>query len=262
MNLQTFRTALIILPLILSSNAFAIDQVILKDGTTVEGKILSDVPNLHVDIELVNGSKKRYSQAEVASVERDVPSNKDSRMNGNTSEAYFGAQVGVQMSLDPALLGTTTTSTSYLAWGARGGVNVTQFDFAKFAIGLSFNHVEQTPLVVGGSTISDNRILAQLLFRKVGDTGFYFGPEFGIDFSSSTASLFSPFSSSGTGLTYGADVGYDYYFSPSFSMGPDVQYEYTGVITYNASGTVAAIAPATSIATNRLLILMTATFHL
>jgi hypothetical protein len=261
MNLHKYRSALIILSLILCSNAFAIDQVKLKNGTTIEGKVLSDVPNLHVDIELINGNKKRYPHDEVESVERDVPSNKDSHMNGNTSEAYFGAQVGIQMSLDPATPGATT-STSYLSWGARGGVNVAQLDFAKFAIGISFNHVDQTPVVVGGSTISDNRIFAQLLFRKVGDTGFYFGPQFGIDFSNSTNVLVPALSLSGSGLTYGVDMGYDYYFSPSFSMGPDVQYEYTGVITYNASGTVASVAPATSITSNRLLILLTATFHL
>ena len=36
-----------------STSAFAIDQVILKNGSIVEGKVLSDVPNRHVDIQLV-----------------------------------------------------------------------------------------------------------------------------------------------------------------------------------------------------------------
>jgi len=229
---------------VFASNAFAIDQVVLKSGDVIEGKVLSEVPNLHVDIQLLNGNKKRYQMADVASVERDVPSNADTHMNGSTSEAYVGAQLGMLTSLD----GGSGTNTLFI-WGARGGVNVAQLgDFAKFAVGLSFTHYEQS--ATSGSTTltaANNEILAQLLFRKVGDTGFYFGPEIGLSLVSLSISGTTAASGSTSVFTFGLDTGYDYYFSPGFSMGPDLRYE-------RASSSGASL--------NTLDIMLTGTIHL
>ena len=145
------RTALYLMILTLSSNAFAIDQIVLNNGNIVEGKVLAEVPNRHVDIQLVNGTKKRYKMSDVSSVDRDVPSNVDSKMAGNESGFYFGPQLGLRMTMDSATAGTTTT---FFTWGARAGFNTAQLgDFAKFAVGLSFLHADQTVLT---DTASEN----------------------------------------------------------------------------------------------------------
>jgi len=258
MKLHTRCAALFTVLLILSSNAFAIDQVILKSGAVVEGKILSEEPNMHVDIELVNGIRKRYEQSEIQNVQRDVPSNNDSHMNGNTSEVYIGAQLGMLMGLDPVLV--PGTPTSFFAWGARAGVNVAQMsDFAKLALGLSYTNSTQTTTVgVLSTTKSDNTVVAQLLFRKVADTGFYFGGEVGMDFQSVTTTG-SVTTLNTSPLTFGADVGYDYFFSSGFSMGPDLRYDYVAASTYTLNGAASALS---QLASNNLKILLTATIHL
>ncbi len=247
MKLHKLRIALLLTVLFFNSSAFAIDQVILKNGAIIEGKVLADVPNRHVDIQLVNGNKKRFQQTEVASVERDVPSNVDKSMSGSTSEFYFGPQLGLNFGLN-------TGGTSDFSWGARFGANATQLsDFAKLAFGLSFMHLQST---VSNVTGSDNQIMVQILFRKVGNTGFYFGPELGLDFASISVTGSSA-SITGTAFTFGADLGYDYYVSSGFSFGPDVRYEHIGSTTLTAS-TGGSLVTSGS---DNLKALLTGTFH-
>ncbi len=208
--------ALSILGLTFGWNAFAIDQVVLKNGSIIEGKVLSEVPNRYVDIKLVNGSKKRYQQSDVASVERDVPSNIDSRMSGSTSEVFFGVNLGGFTDL------SLSSSPIKFNWGGRFGVNAAQLgDFSKLAFAISYNHTSNS--VTDGTdkasaTLSE--LGAQMLFRKVGNTGFYFGPEIGLAILSLTVNADS---GSDSAFFYGAVTGYDYYLSNGFSMGPQVQ---------------------------------------
>jgi len=262
MKLHRLCAASLISLCILSSNAFAIDQVILKNGAVVEGKILAEEPNLHVDIELTNGIKKRYEQSEIQRVERDVPSNSDSQMNGNTSEAYVGAQLGMAMNMTstttPVVAGTTT---SFFTFGARAGVNVAQIsDFAKLALGLTYTYTSllSTGVVSAYSSNTDNQVMAQILFRKVGGTGFYFGGEVGMDFISMTT-VALPVSYTANAIAFGGDVGYDYYFSPSFSMGPDIRFDYTNSATLSTAGSTSTVA---TVPTSFLKIMLTATLHL
>lgn len=194
MKLHQFCSALIISILTLSSSAFAIDQVILKNGTVVEGKVLNDVPNRHVDIRLVNGDTKRFQQTEVSSIERDVPSNTDSKMSGNTSEMFLGFNLG-------GALANVTGAKMVFNGGARFGVNASQLgNFSKLAFALSFN-----------ASSSNSELMLQALFRKVANSGFYFGPELGLMIASSTSKF-----------DIGGLLGYDYYASNSFSFGPEV----------------------------------------
>ena len=229
MKLYRLRSALLLSILSFNSSAFAIDQVILKNGDVIEGKILSDVPNRHVDIQLTNGNKKRYNQSDVASLERDVPSNTDSHLSGSTSEFYFGPQLGLSFSLKSG------GSTNFV-WGGRLGVNATQLgDFAKLAFGLTYMHEQNTQTISGAAiTGSSNILLAQMLFRKVGNTGFYFGPEVGLSFVLLTATGTTD-NITGSGFTFGVDVGYDYYVSSGFSFGPSIHYLHVGQTTLTAS---------------------------
>lgn len=201
------------LALMTSTSALAIDQVILSNGEIVEGKVLSDVPNRHVDIQLINGNKRRFQRNEVASVERDVPSNKDTDTYGSDRRVYFGLNAGGSLNFD------SLQKDVLFNYGARFGVNVAQLgDFSKFAFGLAYNRSSQTTSL--GSSASVNQLMIQLLFRKVANSGFYFGPELGLAIVSSD--IVGLGSNSSTKFDIGALVGYDYYFSPSFSMGPEV----------------------------------------
>jgi hypothetical protein len=199
-------------------SAYAIDQVILKSGQTVEGKVLDDVPNRHVDIELPNGDKRRFEQTEVASVERDVPSRvKNSDYYGNDSVGYAGINLGGALA---ASNGNTTFKFNY---GARFGVNAGQVgDFSKFAVGLSFNRSSFSDL---SFQYNVTEVMMQFLLRKIANSGFYFGPEVGIMVLDSTISGFGATNSgSNTKFNLGGVVGYDFFFNPQFSIGPEIQY--------------------------------------
>ncbi len=200
----------------LTRDAFAIDQVILSNGTIVEGKVLSDVPNRHVDIEMINGTKKRFQKTEVASIERDVPSNKDSNLLGNTSRMYAGGLFGL------ALVNDDSLKTAF-NFGARFGVNFSQMgDFAKLAAGISIDHYKITDY-----RTTNTNLLAQLLLRKINNGGLYFGPEFGLSFAKTEIEVGAvTLSSSKTTFAAGAVIGYDYYATPTVSFGPEIHFQH------------------------------------
>ena len=212
---------LLTLTLTLAPAAFAVDQITLSSGETLEGKVLSDVPNRHVDFQTLNGIKKRYPRSEVTQIERDIPSNKVNEMYGSDSRVYFGATLGGYKVISA---GGGDVRFNY---GGRFGVNVAQLgDFSKFAFGLAFNRSSVSNF---GISTSVNELMVQLLFRKIANSGFYFGPEFGLAFISSDFGGLAS-SSTNTDFDVGGLVGYDYYFSPSFSVGPEVH------VTHASSG--------------------------
>jgi len=260
MKLHKLCIALIVSFLSLSNDAFAIDQIILKSGAVVEGKILNEEPNLHVDIELTNGTRKRYEESEIQSVERDVPSNKDSQMTGNSSIAYIGGQLGLGMNIVGATTTSVATTTNAFTWGFRGGVNVAQLgDFAKFALGISYTNTTYNPTlsatVSSINTLVDNQIMAQILFRKIGGSGFYIGPELGAEIITNTV---LGIAYNGTVFSFGGDMGYDLYLSQNISLGPDIRFDYAGAGTYSTTGTTSTILlPAYSF----LKIMATLTYH-
>ena len=163
-----------------------------------------------------NGSKKRYQQTDVASVERDVPSNIDSRMSGSTSEVFFGVNLGGYTNL------ALTSSPIKFNWGGRFGVNAAQLgDFSKLAFALSYNNTTNSATSgTNSASATVSELGAQMIFRKVGNTGFYFGPEIGLAILSLTVNSNSASTSE---FEYGVVTGYDYYLSNGFSMGPQVQ---------------------------------------
>lgn len=215
MKLQRLFAASIMLLTTLAPTAFAIDQVVLKNGDIVEGRILADVPNRHVDIQLINGTKKRYLQTDVASVERDVPSNLDRRMSGSDSETFFGVNLG-------GSLLNLTGATIQFNWGARFGVNTAQLgDFSKLAFSIAYNSSTYSD-TTGAASATISELMIQPLFRKVANTGFYFGPEIGLLFAS--ASISGATLGSTNRFNFGVLTGYDYYFTNSFSLGPEIHF--------------------------------------
>lgn len=249
------RCLLFISLLVLSANAFGFDQVILKSGAVIKGEIIDEDEeefSEFVSIKLPSGTTKRYPQSQIASVERDASSPRDSRHESN-SDFYLGGQIGMELSLDTTI---TANPSSIFVWGLRAGWNATQVgNFAKLALGASFTHSEKTLLT---TTTSSNSLLAQLLFREVAHSGFYFGPEFGINVMTGTSTVLASTTFMATPFMFGFVGGYDYYVNPDFSLGPDIRYESVGVQNYTMSGAAYTSNPSY----NQMQFLFTATFHL
>ena len=201
--------------------SFAIDQVILKNGQVVEGKILNDVPNRHVDIELVNGGNKRFNQSEVASVERDVPSTQDQNMYGNQSRLSFGLLGGA------FIQSMGTQKKVQFDYGAQ--INVTagsMGDFGKFSMGLAYTRTSRTYDTIPSLSLNTNEIMLQFLVSRLGNGGFYFGPQAGILVASANISGAATQPDSITDFDLGAVAGYDVFMTPNFSVGPQVSYSH------------------------------------
>ncbi len=247
---------LLVFTALYSFSAFAIDQITLKSGEIVQGKVLNEVPNLHVDIEMTNGTKKRFSANDVANVERDVPSNKDTQMLGNDSRIYLGVLAGA------AFWSANGSSTkTQFAYGARFGVNATPLgDFATLAVGLDFDRYSVTSDPVFGTastyTYAYNNLMAEILFRRIAGGGFYIGPELGITIQNRTIGNLSL---SGTSIAVGGVAGYDYYSSSSFSFGPEAQFVSHAAV--NGTTTTASTTTLTAPSTTDFKVLATMTFH-
>jgi len=212
--------------------AFAIDQVILQDGRTIEGTVLNDVPNRHVDIRLSNGRTQRFQKSEVALVERDVPSSNDRSMLGNQSKAWISILAGGYTSLTNS---TSGANSIFFDFGAKIGFNAANLDFGWFACALSYDYVSQSSsTTIFTATQNYHDLNAQLLLTRVGGSGFYVGPNAGIAiFSVGATGLGVGASTSTSYIEAGAQAGYDLFLSPSFSIGPDVRYEHIFTIEGN-----------------------------
>lgn len=193
---------LLLIGVVLSSlNALALDQVVLNSGEILQGKVLLDVPNRHVDIQFPNGTMRRIPKKDVAEVERDIPAGNNERaFRGSTSEAFWGVWMGVVLELDD------DQKDAFYTASTRIGFNAAQLgNFAKFAPGLRL-----------GYTSGFVELMANLGLRKISNTGVYFTPEFGVGFISGVGSS--------TQFAGGAVLGYEYFVSDNFSIGPDISY--------------------------------------
>ena len=195
-----------------TASSFAMDQVVLSSGEIVEGKVLSDVPNRHVDIQLINGQKRRYARDQVASVERDVPSNRDSDMMGVNRRIFFAPMAGLILNIDNGL--------SEFGFGAKFGVNTGNLGEATFAPALSYRMLSSSSGTASGSL---HLIDTQFLFKRLASSGFYLGPQAGLIVISGTNGTYS---ATGAVFSVGADLGYEIQLSDSFSIGPDFNFNH------------------------------------
>ncbi len=225
MNKLASRLAIVVAALLtLASTALAIDQVTLTNGQVVQGKVLNDVPNRHVDIELINGNTKRFERSEVASVDRDVPNRvKDREMFGNDSSAFFSLLAGGAYQFNGG-----ANNNVLFNYGAKIGLNTSQMgDFARLGFALAYDRTTQSQdnfLPGLNLTTTYNDLNFQVLFMRVGNSGLYFGPNIGLAIFSTSTTIGG--SSSSSNFEAGAGIGYEAFLTDTFSVGPDVRYEH------------------------------------
>lgn len=203
-----------------SLSAFAIDQLTLTNGQIVQGKVLNDVPNRYVDIELLNGNTKRFERSEVTSVDRDVPNrSKDREMYGNQSNGFASVLLG---GYDNLASNYNNPNKVLFDYGVKLGMTTSQMDSGgRLGFALSFDRVSQSS---GSLTAAYNDLNVQMLMMRIANGGLYLGPNVGLAITSLSDS--SGNSITQTDFEAGFGIGYEAYLSDSFSIGPDVRYEH------------------------------------
>ena len=232
-EMKAFFASMMVGATLLAAPAFAIDQIRLGNGELVEGTILNDVPNRHVDIRLSNGRVQRFQKTEVASIERDVPSSKDSSMRGSESRGWVSLLLGGHVNMNQS---AGTVNPMNFMFGFKAGVHTANLDFARLSFAISYDYVNQsTPFGVISVSSSYHDLNLQGLLTRVGGSGLYLGPNLGLAmFSNSNA--FSPVGSSSmsSNFEFGVGAGYELFVSPSFAIGPDLRYEHIFTVERNA----------------------------
>jgi hypothetical protein len=222
MNTVILRISALLLVLAQPLSAFAIDQVTLTNGQMFEGTVLNDVPNRHVDLRLINGKTKRFQRGEIAGVDRDVPSTSDRSLRGNQSGMSFSGFGGGYANLN------STTTQVVFDMGVKAAINASNLDFAWLTFGLSYDYISNlTPGAIAGAGNSMHDLNGQVLFTRIGNSGFYGGMIGGLVITSQGSLFGTPGgSTSTTQFQIGADAGYDFFISDSFSLGPEARFEH------------------------------------
>jgi hypothetical protein len=112
--------------------------------------------------------------------------------------------------------------TTQFNYGAHIGIDAGNVGaFSKLAFGFHFDNMN----LRNGNTMDDRvsygTTLAQINFRRVAGTGFYFGPEGGF-------TIVSLGNVSSDAYTIGAFAGYDWNFCHHLSLAPEVHYDRNG----------------------------------
>lgn len=208
------------------TEAFAIDQVRLKDGQLIEGTVLSDVPNRYLDIRLVSGQTRRIQKADVESVERDLPSETaDGAVVGNESRSWGAIVLGGASNL--SALGSNMN----FNFGLRFGMHLTKMDFAWLSLGVGYDYLSNinalNTMLLNNLIVPNHDFHFEMLLTRVGQTGFYFGPGagFAVFENAMNAGLMGG-NTMTSSLAFGGVAGYSLSVSKSLHIGPDLRFEY------------------------------------
>ena len=133
---------------------------------------------------------------------------------------YLGVMGGVAVS-NSGVAGPTTSHPSQLNYGARIGIEAFQIaNFSKVAFGVSYDDYAIS-MYQSKDSLGYASVMAQVNFREVAGSGFYFGPEVGMSILSVDTAM--------TGiLSYGAFAGYEIKLCDHLAIGPEVHYDYFG----------------------------------
>lgn len=127
-----------------------------------------------------------------------------------------------------------------LNYGVKVGVLAGNLGETQIGVSLSYDRASQKLSIpttsntgLGASVNSTesataiyNDLNLAFLFSRVANSGFYGGPNIGLAvLAASYDNAFSP-GQSFTNFELGAEMGYEYFLSDRFSMGPDLRYEH------------------------------------
>ncbi len=225
----------LVLFLVLAESVFAMDQLTLINGQMVEGTIVKDVPGRHIDIKLINGQTKRYRHSDIASIDRDVPSDAAPAAGGSENSAWFSVLLGGYLNLttmnNAATLGVNSGSPMLFDFGVKFGLIASDLDFAKLAFALSYDYVFD-PNSNNNSFFYVSRsyhdLNVQALFTRLGKSGFYFGPTLGFAIfpQQNQLGISTMNQNRATSLFQaGAVAGYEFLVSEGLSIGPDLRFQ-------------------------------------
>ena len=171
-----------------------------------------------------------YALKGLASITYNLDTHETAKAHYNSSTTEDVGYIGVMggFALQNLSSGqSSNTSNSQFAYGVHAGKNVTTLgNFSKVAIGVSADR-----FVVNADEPTISRaymaVLGQVLFREVGGSGFFFGPEAGIGFLtfSSTLNPTTVENTTGSGLVYGGALGYEGYLTQHVSVGPEFHFD-------------------------------------
>ena len=211
---------------LLTSPAFALDQIKLTTGQDIKGQVVNDTPTF-VDIRLENGIAKRIPRTAILSVERDI-STKDQNAPPGPPQFFAGLNVGGLL-----LTGHTDADRVLFDYGARAGFLAGNLGDFKLAFAISFDHASITTTIADGvyhaSGFTDYNL--QMMLSPHSMPGFYFGPNVGLLFRSDTIDDVDT-GSGGKNFELGAGFGYAISINEMFLIGPDFRYDHDFGPTY------------------------------
>ena len=214
----------------LTPSAFAIDVVRLNNGQVVTGTVVDEHANTYIDILLENGEHRLIPRTEVTHVEKNVPSKEEREAFGSQSVGFISINLGASYDLSEFY-----NKSVLFDYGFKVGMVAGQLSYSKMVVALSYDRSSRSldyGIDGGNEASSSNDLNFQFLFTRLGDSGFYFGPNVGLFIRSIT--LGSDPSQSQTAFEAGVGFGWDTYLSNSFSVGPDFRYEHAFTTNSNA----------------------------
>jgi hypothetical protein len=126
--------------------------------------------------------------------------------------------------------GGTTGNSLLFDFGAKFGIHVSNLDFSWLSFALGYDYVSDSSSGTSGLGLAPSRsyhdLNLQALLTRIGETGFYLGPAGGLVIVPSSSIAYPGTSSSTSYFEAGAVGGYEYFFSRSFSIGPDVRFQH------------------------------------
>ena len=120
------------------------------------------------------------------------------------------------------LLTNSSNKKNNLGYGARFGVNVAHIGEGSLALGLNYHTTSDTNTILNTDISAVwNEYLFQVVFRDLGGSGFYIGPEVG--FVSRQIQINHVTFDSAVSAAVGINLGYDFKIGKFISIGPDFE---------------------------------------
>ena len=156
------------------------------------------------------------SQCLISSVHEEMGNNKKTKRE-KRDHVYLSA-----LASELRLLTNSSNKKNNLGYGARFGVNVAHIGEGSLALGLNYHTTSDTNNILNTDISAVwNEYLFQVVFRDLGGSGFYIGPEVG--FVSRQIQINHVTFDSAVSAAVGINLGYDFKIGKFISIGPDFE---------------------------------------